>query len=105
MHLNSRADADLFHDGYFAGLRKNPEYAEQEKVNEALMEAWEWLVSEGLLARKASAHPFRFFITRRGKRLKSREDLDFYRKANLLPRGQLHPVLASRVYPAFLRGE
>lgn len=106
MHLNSRTDVDLFHDGFFVGLRRNPEYAEhQEKVNEALMEAWEWLVSEGFLARKASAHPFRFFVTRRGKRLTSREDFESYRKANLLPKGQLHPLLASRVYPAFLRGE
>jgi uncharacterized protein (TIGR02391 family) len=106
MHLNGRGDADLFHDGFFAGLARTPEYGgDQEKVNEALMEAWEWLVSEGFLARKASAHPFRFFVTRRGKRLKSRDDLAAYRKANLLPKGQLHPLITSRVYPAFLRGE
>jgi hypothetical protein len=28
-----------------------------------------------------------------------------YRKAGLLPKGQLHPLIASKVYPAFMRGE
>jgi uncharacterized protein (TIGR02391 family) len=46
-----------------------------------------------------------FFLSRRAQQLKSRADFKACRKANLLPRGQLHPVIASRVYPAFLRGE
>jgi uncharacterized protein (TIGR02391 family) len=106
VHLNSRGEAQLFHHGFFAELRRNPQYGEHQKeVNDALMEAWEWLVREGLLARKASADHSHYFITRRGKRMKSREDVEAYRKANLLPKGQIHPVLAMRVYPAFLRGE
>lgn len=32
-------------------------------------------------------------------------DFDAYRKANLLPRAQLHSLIASRVYPAFMRGD
>ncbi|MGB8525151.1 MAG: TIGR02391 family protein [Candidatus Acidiferrales bacterium] len=46
-----------------------------------------------------------FFISRRGQRLKSRDDFEAYRKASLLPKGQLHPLIASEVYPAFLRGK
>jgi hypothetical protein len=37
--------------------------------------------------------------------LKSRDEFQAYRKAGLLPKGRLHPVIASKVYPAFLRGE
>jgi uncharacterized protein (TIGR02391 family) len=37
--------------------------------------------------------------------LQTRADFDAYRKAGLLPRGQLHALIAARVYPAFLRGE
>ncbi len=37
--------------------------------------------------------------------MKSREDFASYRKASLLPKGQLHPVIATKVYPTFLRGE
>jgi uncharacterized protein (TIGR02391 family) len=35
----------------------------------------------------------------------SRDDFATYRKAGLLPIGQLHPHIAARVYPAFMRGE
>ena len=60
----------------------------------------------GLLVRDGSqsSSPW-FFLSRRAQRLKSREDLAAYRRANLLPKGQLHPLIASRVYPAFLRSE
>jgi uncharacterized protein (TIGR02391 family) len=80
--------------------------ARQEEVNRALMEAWAWLDREGLLVKDAdTAADDTFFISRRGQRLKSRQDLEAYRKANILPKAQLHPLIASRVYPAFLRGD
>jgi uncharacterized protein (TIGR02391 family) len=109
MHLNSRGDggAELHHYNVFNDLRNSPVYpTHKDEVNRALMEAWDWLANEGFLARRGDdASKSAFFVTRRGKRLKSREDLAAYRKANLLPRGQLHPAIAIRVYPAFLRGE
>jgi len=75
-------------------------------VSMALMEAWDWLASEGLLARRPDANGSgRFFISRRGRSLKTLEQFDAYQKANLLPKGQLHASIATRVYPAFLRGE
>jgi uncharacterized protein (TIGR02391 family) len=72
-------------------------------VKLVLIEAWSWLLGEGFLVR----HPHHdwFMLSRRAKRLESREDFAAYRKANLFPKGQLHPLIATRVYPAFLRGE
>ena len=113
MHLNSRADGgtELHHYNFFTNLRNNPVYGNRdmkrdERVNRALMEAWDWLGNEGFLAKQGDdSTRSGTFVTRRGQRMKSREDFAAYRKANVLPKGQLHPSIASRVYPAFLRGE
>jgi len=77
----------------------------QPEVNVALMEALAWLRSAGLLVEKASLMGEWFFVSRRGKQITSRDDFAAYRKAGLLPKGQLHPLIASKVYPAFMRGE
>jgi uncharacterized protein (TIGR02391 family) len=70
------------------------------------MEAWNWLEGEGLLVRDANdPHTASFFLSRRAQRLKTRENFGAYRKANLLPKGQLHELIATRVYPGFLRGD
>ena len=79
----------------------------QQAVKHALIEAWVWLKSEGLIARK---HPGTFdgeliFITRKGNRLKNAAALETYRKVNLLPKKLLHPVIAQKVYHLFLRGD
>jgi hypothetical protein len=37
--------------------------------------------------------------------LESLDEFAAYRKAALLPKGHLHPLIASKVYPAFRRGE
>jgi uncharacterized protein (TIGR02391 family) len=101
----------ISHHNFFNGLSPSspytkPEYGEkQQDVILALMEAWAWLQSAGLLVEKASSTPGWYFVSRRAKRITSRDDFEAYRKANLLPKGQLHPLIASKVYPAFLRGE
>ena len=88
------------------GHGQKPEYGDQQpQVNRALMEAWSWLENEGFLIRDPMQPAPWFFVSRRGQRLKSRDDFEAYRKANLLPTGQLHPLLASKVYPSFLRGD
>jgi len=96
---------------FFIGLRNQPPYPGassqiQEKVAYALMEAWSWLERENFIAVRAGLHnPEEYFLTRRGRRVKSRDGLQAYVKANLLPRAKLHPSIEDRVYPAFLRGE
>jgi uncharacterized protein (TIGR02391 family) len=101
----------ISHHNFFNGLSSNspytkPEYGDkQSEVVQALMEAWAWLQSAGLLVEKASSTPGWFFVSRRAKQITSRDDLEAYRKANVLPKAQLHPLIAGKVYPAFLRGE
>ena len=99
----------ISHNNFFKGLSPTspytkPEYGEkQSAVILALMEAWAWLQSAGLLVEKST--PGWFFVSRRAKQITSHDDFEAYRKACLLPKNQLHPLVASKVYPAFLRGE
>jgi uncharacterized protein (TIGR02391 family) len=101
----------LLSQGNFVGTLQGKygqaaEYGDkQPEVNKALMEAWAWLESAGFLIRDPSQPAPWFFISRRGKRMVSAEDFEAYRRANRLPRNQLHPLIAAKVYPAFLRGE
>ncbi|MDE0325629.1 MAG: TIGR02391 family protein [Candidatus Poribacteria bacterium] len=85
----------------------------RDKVLFALMEAWQWLEREGFvaprplnLARSQGALvSTRYFVTRRGQRVKTSDDLKSYQKANLLPKAQLHPIIAQKVWSLFLQGD
>ena len=79
----------------------------------ALMEAWQWLEREGFIAPRptslagesSAGNIDKYFVTRRGKGIETREEFEAYRKANLLPKRQLHPIIAQKVWSLFLRGE
>jgi uncharacterized protein (TIGR02391 family) len=115
MHLNSYEGAGgtsgavqygrVNRYNFFLSLRNESGYSSrQNEVEHVLMEAWGWLESEGFLVRDGSTNDS-FFLSRRAQQLKSRGDVDAYRKGSLLPKGQLHELIAAKVYPAFLRGE
>ena len=63
---------------------------DHEDVLLALMEAWQWLESKVLVARKPadldgygdSGESDRYFVTRRGRSIKTLEDFENYRKNN-----------------------
>ena len=88
-----------------------PEHDDQ--ILFALMEAWQWLEREGFIAlkptqlsRETSAGMLTtYFVTRRGKTIETPEVLEAYRRANLLPQRQLHPIIAQKVWAMFLRGD
>jgi uncharacterized protein (TIGR02391 family) len=111
-HFNSLGDnsgdsvaqgGSISHYNFLDDLDRNPIYpTRKEEVRKALLEAWSWLQGEGFLV--PLPHDW-VFLSRRARLLKSRDDFAAYRKANLLPRAQLHPLIATKVYPAFLRGE
>jgi uncharacterized protein (TIGR02391 family) len=78
---------------------------DHERLKRAFMEAWIWLEREGLVAPRPGEPDSWHFITRRGRQLADATSLDSYRKANLLPKKLLHPLIAAKVYNPFLRGE
>jgi uncharacterized protein (TIGR02391 family) len=77
----------------------------QENISRALMEAWVWLEREGLIAPKPGTQGEWVFVTRRGRQIVDRAGLESYRRSDLLPRHLLHPVIAQKVWSAFIRGE
>jgi uncharacterized protein (TIGR02391 family) len=78
------------------------EHYKEDTVNSAVLEAWAWLVREGLLI---STKDDLYLISRRGRRLKGRQDVQAYRRSNALPKQSLHAIIADRVWPNFMRGE
>lgn len=78
----------------------------------ALMESWQWLEREGFVAPRpthlsgsTSVGVTYYFVTKRGKTIETLEALEVYRKGNLLPKRQLHPTIAQKVWSLFLRGD
>ena len=95
------------HDLHFNNLVSNSisqHYKNDDRVNQAFMEAWAWLVREGLLVEKFGGNNW-FFVSRRGLRTKGREDFAAFQRSNVLPKASLHPVVAERVWSNFVRGE
>jgi hypothetical protein len=96
--LSSMSD----HVGPFRDYPRNA----REGVANAFLEAWKWLESEGLLVPKlgdSSGNSFR--LSRRAEKMTTRADVDAYRHQNVLPREQLHPRIAQKVWATFLRGD
>jgi uncharacterized protein (TIGR02391 family) len=106
-HLNSLGPSDISTlNRYNFGLNAPQGYEDKQvAVAEALMEAWMWLEREGIVAPKPGQMNGWYFVTRRGQQVANREGLDAFRKASLLPKGQLHPEIAQKCWATFLRGE
>jgi len=79
---------------------------ERKEVAKVIMEAWVWLENEGLLAPKIGDSTGMFgFVTRKGYKLRKREDLESYKKGFLLPKNVLDAELREKVYNLFLNGD
>jgi uncharacterized protein (TIGR02391 family) len=77
-----------------------------QKVESVLMEAVDWMVSAGLLAHKPDSSSSQwFFVTRRGWAIQTDADFQDFRKASLLSPGLLHPKIAEKAWPTFIRGK
>ena len=89
------------------GLHTIKEYPQdqREELSQALMEAWVWLEHEGLLVPKPGTQGEWVVISRRGQQLRTRDQVNSYRRANRLPSQLLHPRIAQKVWALFLRGD
>ncbi len=75
-----------------------------EEVELALTEALSWLETQGIIVRHP-AHPALYLATRQGRALKTRADLEVFRRNRALPRDLLQQTLANKVHHLFLRGD
>jgi len=77
-----------------------------DQAARAIQEAWSVLHVEGLVAPSAGdTSNQQWFITRKGKLIKSRGEYDSYRRGYLLPENSLAPELGQKVRPLFLSGD
>ena len=95
-------------------LEEKYPYNCRDKVLFALMEAWQWLEREGFVTPMPTSlsdisttaeYGTQYFISSRGEKIQISEDLAAYRKTNLLPKRQLHPIIAQKVWSIFLQGD
>lgn len=108
-HLNSlreneKGQLNRYNFGLSHTVQEYPK-ENQGEIRKALMEAWMWLEREGLVAPSPGTQGESVFITRRGLKLKKASDLEAYRKADMLPRKLLHPVIAHKVWSTFIRSD
>lgn len=82
---------------YPTGVRGN--------VANAIGEALSRLISLGLLIEDPEQPAKWYRPTRRAQSLKSRKDVEQFRKGRILPIELLQPTLAEKVWPLFLRGD
>jgi len=78
---------------------------QQQQILSALSEAWNWLLSAGLVAEQDGYPHITFFVTRRGLQLRTTRDFEAFRKARLLPKELLHGAIAEPVWILFIRGD
>jgi uncharacterized protein (TIGR02391 family) len=85
----------------------NPPYAYNTKqsVTRAIAEAWQWLLTEGLIIQDPEQSADYFCLTRKGRTLKTNVDIEAYKQGHVLPVSLLHPRLAEKVLPMFTRGD
>jgi len=74
-------------------------------IGVAVAEAMSWMETQGIIVQEPGQAAGWFLLTRRGRQLSSRAELESYRKAHTLPRDLLQPPLAEKVYPLFARGD
>lgn len=106
-YVSGLPDQDLHRHNAFNGdpiVLGYPQYQHGE-IKRALMEAWIWLEREGLIAPRPEHDRDWIYITKRGQRLIESGDFESYRRARLLPKQQVHPIIVQKVYAAFLRGD
>jgi uncharacterized protein (TIGR02391 family) len=84
-----------------------PAYPHQQRmpVGRAIAEAWQWLQNESLIMPDLDQPNGWFCLTRKGDALRGSANIEAYRHGNVLPVGLLHPKLAEKVRPMFLRGD
>ena len=89
------------------GPLADPYGNDQERIRDAIAEAWAWLESQGLLVpawRSGGGPPWRV-LSRRARSVESPKDLAALRHSNALPKEFLHSRIPPQVRLNFLRGD
>jgi hypothetical protein len=81
-------------------------HGSRRAIELAIAEAISWLVTQGLLVPDPGQPSPGFYVpTRRAESLKTRTDVDAFRKGRILPSDLLPTLFAEKVVPLFRRGD
>jgi uncharacterized protein (TIGR02391 family) len=96
-HLHSQTDIALH--------QNLTEYPREriEAIRTAIMEAWQSLITQGLVVSSADAGST-YFVSRRGRNALNTQVYADLQRASVFPRGTLHPAIAASTYNLFIRG-
>lgn len=107
LEFMQKDNARSYHAGNFTNHEHVREY-DQKYKNEALlalMEAWCFLVNEGILVPEPGGHNNWHVLSRLGQSLKTNADFSSFLHSKLFPKESLHPIIVSKVYSSFLSGD
>jgi len=81
--------------------------AKRREIELAILEAWAWLVAQGLLVPAPGniGSSEMLVLSRRATRFQNEAEFAQYAVARMLPQKMLHPKIATTVWMAFMRGE
>jgi hypothetical protein len=108
--MNSQVDAGRgagtkFHLGNFCSdTSREYQNVNQSACDDAIAAAWHELVLAGLLIPHPDGNEW-YFVSPRGRAIRSSSDYDHFRKASIYPRGSIHHAIESETYAEFLRGD
>jgi uncharacterized protein (TIGR02391 family) len=78
----------------------------QAEINLAIAEAWGWLIAQSLLVPTGShGSSDSYLLGRRALKFQDESEFAGFSVSRMLPKENLHPRLADKVWSAFLRGE
>ena len=96
---------DNFHAPLFPSLGDGYPPAMQGEIAVVIAEAMAWLVTQGIIVRNPNQPAEWYLLTKRGRTLRTRTDVEAFRKGRTLPRELLQTSLAEKVHHLFLRGD
>ena len=104
-HLKSQGQQFILRANLTSGLLYQSPECDRQPMAKAIMEAWQFLDVNGLIAAEPGSQYPSYFITRTGQQIQTDEQFSDYRNSRLFPRESLHPLIAEKAFASYLRGE
>ncbi len=106
--MQKQGDRYNTHPGNFTGNSLFSSYDQKyiPEVQVALMEAWCFLVNEGMLIHEpGNSVPAWHILSRLAKSINTKHDFSAYLHSKLFPKETIHPLLTEKVYPLYMSGD
>lgn len=103
--LDWNARETVMRQPFIVGGRMVPPRDNRYEVQRAIIEAWCWLISEGLLIPGPDGELDQYVFSRRGSSLKTKTNVKAYKDRARFPKELLHPTVITKAWSLYLKGE